>query len=449
MPYPIWASDAVLLGRALEEYLQANDDTEVYFLDFLWSRLSPFYPPINFRLRRELAKIADTPHDIAWEPIARIPMRVGFSPGLPNSWFLGAFDKILRITLDKPVRHLMDEVAELVAECVARNPADDAKFHLALDAPWGKVQQLGFAYASSGSARSRATSDDPEKIETLLEELVAQPSNNCSEFFRIGRSLGLVLAHCHRYEWNFLKPLYEASLGDEDEDHEDRDRRFDQDDEGFTPLSADYWRSYLAASLQALLEDPMLGHFSNAGRWLALEEARLDDQYDPGDLPTEFRKLATIRSAVWLAFGEILHAAQCTEEARPDDGRPRIPRMLKIAPLTAKSTNDEIRDQIILLEETFDRGSIYLSPKQMVASVIFAVEALARRAFPEQFASSGPKPRVLEILSARIRLGDDQEKRFASTAMMLYTTYRNEPSHAFDGFECTWQGAMHVFWSLR
>lgn len=52
-----------------------------------------------------------------------------------------------------------------------------------------------------------------------------------------------------------------------------------------------------------------------------IEQTKLDKQYDAGDLSAEFRKLATIRSAVWLAFGEIIHAAQCVERSRPANDR--------------------------------------------------------------------------------------------------------------------------------
>jgi hypothetical protein len=331
MPFPIWEKDAVLLGRALEEYLQAVDDSEVYFLDFLWSRLSPFYPPINFRTKSERIDASDVPHDVAWELAAENLVRIGFAPRLPNSYFLGLGEasQIACMTVDKPVRHLMDEVAELVAECTARNPLDDANFNVPLDVPWGQVQQRGLAYFFNGSGRSRSGSDDSEKIERLLEELVAQPDNNCGEFFRVGRTVGLILAHCHRYERNFLWELFRAyGAGEDIEVHEQRMVRFDQHQhkEGFTSLSAESWRSFLSATVQELLEDPMLGNSSSAATWLSIEQAKLDEEYDPGDLPTEFRKLATIRSATWLAFGEILHAAQCAEELRPGHDRPRIPR---------------------------------------------------------------------------------------------------------------------------
>ncbi|MGH7135227.1 MAG: hypothetical protein ACREHD_05765 [Pirellulales bacterium] len=145
MPYPIWASDAVLLGRALEEYLDANCDSTVYFLDFLWSRLSPFYPPIKFRERRDTVDIEDAPRDITWETAAEHQAQVGFSPSLPNSWFLRPTGAIrgCHVTLDKPVRHLMEEVAELVAKCCARSPSDDAQFNLAVEAPMGPSAAAG------------------------------------------------------------------------------------------------------------------------------------------------------------------------------------------------------------------------------------------------------------------------------------------------------------------
>lgn len=475
MPYPIWASDAVLLGRALEEYLQANDDSEVYFLDFLWSRLSPFYPPINFRLRSELIEGADIPRDIAWEK-AEVPRdiawwaaagtesRLGFAPSFPNSWFFGPAeaDIAIRVTRHQPVRHLLDEVAELVAPFAARNPADDALFNLASEAPWGQVQQRGWVFRFNRSRRARSSADDPDQIEMLLERLVARSDNDCTLFFRAGRALGLVLAHCHRYERTFIKELYLSSLVDERVDPDDgnraqysravqanerRERRNNEDHDGFVALSADSWRSYLDASLQELLENPLLESSSNAGTWLEIERGKLGEDHDPGDLPTEFRTLTTIRAAVWLAFGEILHTAQCNENGRPGHHRPRIPRMLKIAPLNEKSSNDEIRNQ--LFEEAFDARNVYLSPKQMVVSLVFGVEALAKRLWSDEFARAGPKADVGSVLSERLRCGDDREKRFASLAMMLYKTYRNRADHDFDDFQCTWQGAMLCFTGVR
>lgn len=93
--------------------------------------------------------------------------------------------------------------------------------------------------------------------------------------------------------------------------------------------------------------------------------------------------------------------------------------------------------------------NVYLSPKQMVASLVFGVEALAKRVWSDAFVRAGPKADVGSVLGERLRFGDDREKRFASVAMMLYKTFRNRADHDFDDFECTWPGAMLCFSGVR
>lgn len=398
---------------------------------------------------------------------------------------------LVRTTRGHTRRSLPQLVAEQVAPYVARNAGDDARFNLTLDAHWGRVQQKGLPYHLKWeSRRSRSGSDCPDQITKSIEQLVGA----FGEFFAVGRKIGRALAECQRFEASFIELLDEAARGniesDIDEDsetellgkfqrmiesdpesegvspddvkpeylhyirkrelEEQRERHHQENDDGFHSVDGIEWRDSVRESLAALLQDPVLDDFSsNAASLLEAAMETLDESYDPGDWPTEFRKLASARAAVWLAFGEILHAARLSDESQKcERDRPRVARSLKMQRLTNQSSNDAIRAQLELCERVYDDDGAFVSPKQMVASLVFGVEALSRRMWPDRFESQGAKARVMSVLSERLG-GSDREKRFASLALNLYGTYRNAAVHDFDRFDCSWFEAIIFFYGMR
>jgi hypothetical protein len=488
-PFLIDAGEAVLLGRTLGEYLEARDDsTWVRFFDFLRSRLAPFYPPVAGP-KLKLVDDVDLPRDVEWNTFEgrnfeAFGIRCGFATSCPESWFLTASGsrQATRFTRDRSARRWLPElIAELVAPHVARNAVDDARFNLAIEKPWGQVKQEYLLHTIDGSPCPRSGSEDPERIEKTLSALVARPDNNCSDFFRVGRRLGRVLADCHRYEQMFLVKLDSPArdcdddeLGDDDElvevasqdepvptwlvrewrrgeRDQEREERHLKDDDGFGKFTGLEWRESLAESLAELVGDPLLRQFSNAVMWLEVELRTLDKCDDPDDFPTEFRILARIRAAAWLAFGELRHAGGGSDT--PAQGAmPAMPskQMLRLFRLTAESSDDKIRNTLQFWQGELEKWDVAVFPELIVTSLSPGIEALAGRVWPECFTrQSVTKPSVRDVLEQHLRSESESEKRFANWGLMLYKNYRIDAQHHHDAFHCTWVEAVLFFYAIR
>ncbi len=427
----IWPSEAALLGRTLEEYLEAwEDDDDVCFLDFLNSRLGPFFPPP--RLRSERVDEDDWPSDLGWET-TDIGTRFGFAPSLPDSWFLGAdaTDFALRITRDLTHRILPELVAERVASHVARNAADDAQFNLVTGngAAWGLVQQQGMLCRLNEDEKSGA--DQPLEIEKAISSLAAEHRRD--GYFRAGRAVGRLLAECHRYEAHFLEEAQgSASM------------------EGFSPVDAGEWRERVSEALDEFWQTSACDESGNAGTLLRHEQQRLKVCVDPDDWTMEMPHLETVRAAVWLAFGEILQAARREEEAagRP---APKMPTsaMLRAIHLTHESSCDKIRNALASCEEMFDDRNSKLLPEQIVTILSPGIEALARRVWRGAFERQGPRASVYSVLTERCRSTSGLEQKLARLALTLYQVYRNPSQHDFDAFHCDQNGALFFLTGMR
>lgn len=496
--FVILPSEAVLLGRTLGEYLEADvdDGGPVSFLHFLWTRLCPFYPVMD-RPRPASINDAELPSDIQWDDSARPALRFGFSASLPDAFFLECTEPPMlgRITRGHPARSLPQLVAEHVAPYVARNAGDDARFNLTSDMPWGRVQQKSMPYYFRFEPRRfRTGTDDAREITTSLEQLVAVAENQCGEFFAVGRKIGRVLAECHRFEASFVEILDEAAQrnveSDLDEDtlasnlqqiieshpedvlspdekdnlpaychylrkrelEEHRRHRHQDDRDGFRPVDGIEWRSSLKETLAELLQDPMLDDrfSSHAAGLLEAEVESLEAWCDPLDWPTEFRKLEKIRAGVWLALGEILYAARRLDDAQKgEEHRPRMSRRGKLPRLTNQSTVDEIRAQLELCERLYHDDGEFVTPKQMLFSLVGGVEVLVQRIWPEHFRGEGRQAKVNNVLRDRLARGSEHEKRMASVALTLYLGYRGDTVHAFDDSHFSWMEALFLFYGLR
>jgi hypothetical protein len=436
MSFLISASEAVLLGRALEEYLRTKDDDDnARFLGFLWSRVRPFSPSIA-RDRWERVRGSDLPYDLEWE--ATEVGRFGFAHSLPNSWFVDTneTDLVVRITRDHSTRSLVDLVAEIASPHVERWAADDVAFKLAIPGAtcWGQFQQRLLVSGEFDLQDTPTGSDDPAAIEAAIVALVKYPDNAHDEFFAMGRTIGEILGHCELYEADF--------------------RLFDEleitHNVPFSRIDQSTWRSLVLEPLRELMQVRVFEPFSAAVTLLAAQERALELEFDQNDWETEFRTLQSVRSAVWLALGELLHLASRSDASTPARGeRPTLPRMLRMTRLTKDSSADKIRATLQLCEGLFEDRTASIFPEVIVSTLASGIEALARRVWPRAFAGQGAKPDLGSVLHERCRNGNEQERRFASIASMLYKTYRNASQHDFDNFRCTWSEAFFFFCGMR
>jgi hypothetical protein len=437
MSFNISASEAVLLGRALEEYLQAKRDSDGnYFLDFLWNRIGCFSPPIACE-RRDRLEPGEVPVDIKWDAIEG--GRVGFAPSWPSSYFLSinTCESVTRFTRDRSARSLTDHVAGLVWSQVARGIADESRFNVEIGMAWGQAQVRHWTTDSSAEDKLHQGEDDPASIETAISALVDHSSNNRGEHFRIGRTVGRVLAECQRYEAYLLGEQL-------DEDNHD----------GFQAIGPRAWRDRLLEALPGLVDSLPLQSFSHAGTWFRKLNGALYLCHDPDECEIywlyEYGQLAQFRAAVWLALGEILRASRSADDQQilKQPAIP-IPRMLRLIKLTPASSPDKIRGALQGCETMFDEQDASVYPELIVVALSSGIEALAKRVWPNEFLVTGGKGGLGKVLADHTRSGSDREVRFASLAQTLYKNYRHPAQHELDAFRCTWSEAAFFFYGMQ
>ncbi|HVA50672.1 MAG TPA: hypothetical protein VNH11_30275 [Pirellulales bacterium] len=469
MPF-IFPREAALLGCALQEYLDSDDERACFF-DFLDKRLSPFYPPIA-RVSTVLMNVDDVPPDITW--VEREPgiFRAGFARSLPESYFLAASESlredvesseegpgrsalvawasrqaIQSTRIDPSARNLLDIIAELVAPHAERSPADDARFNLATsETPWGLVQQRGFNHPNT----KRGGIDDRNKIDAVISGLA---SGDDAAAFDAGRAIGSILAACEDWQQELFYLLYISG---------------NKDIERFEKARAG-WRATIRKRLPILAESALLAPDGNAATCLRhLAETCLpyqiqalapdkwggfrDDLYGEwqDDVADEIRNVSVIRDAVWLAFGEILHSAQGDPDAR-GAAAPRLAaqQMLRLVRLTEESSPDKIRGTLLQVQTMLEKGDASAFPEQVVLCLGPAIKGLARRVWNEKFTNTQPEPKVSTVLQERVMHGDELERRFASIAMNLYKSYRIPSQHDVERFKCSLAEALYFFLGVR
>ena len=147
-----------------------------------------------------------------------------------------------------------------------------------------------------------------------------------------------------------------------------------------------------------------------------------------------------------FALGDLIGRSNVSdEETRQVNSARPVPREFRLSPI---STADRIRGSLELAEKwlTSDDAHDALGPT-IVASLGSSVEALARRNWPDDF--TGRRPDLSRILQEHLRNGSDLERRFASTGINLYKTYRNPTSHDFDSVSCSPLEALFFFNGVR
>jgi hypothetical protein len=164
----------------------------------------------------------------------------------------------------------------------------------------------------------------------------------------------------------------------------------------------------------------------------------------------EIRNVSVIRDAVWLAFGEILHSASGDPDARGAAAR-RLSgqQMLRYVRLTEESSPDKIRGTFLQVQTMLERGDASAFPEQVVLCLGPAIEGLTRLIWSLKFINTRPEPKVSTVLQERLQYGDALERRFASTALHLYKTYRSPSQHDASRFECSLAEAQYFFLGIR
>jgi hypothetical protein len=462
-------SEALLIGRCLELYLQeVSDDPSVRFTNRVAADIGSFLPHAG-SLTKYHSK-PDVPPSVEW--LEAENNGIGYSQERPQSVFYRstllasqsadfAEFEIERIDGAKTLEFL---VIELVRDLL--DPSLDAVINTLPPKQWGRerynshIQNL--LKAAERSLVTDATElpfvENAEEIEKRLLLLVTAKENQHNEAFECGRKFGLVEANYRRgFEAAVRQVAQMFDFPDDDCDPYCVFQYLDQHESGrWQPMRSVDWHQGSEPALTYLLQqrEIPLGSLSEQ----LLKRSRQDHEswdYNYQTQEEDFIEttcLADLYSCneylrrLTFALGDLIGRSNVSdEETRQVNSARPVPREFRLSPI---STADRIRGSLELAEKwlTSDDAHDALGPT-IVASLGSSVEALARRNWPDDF--TGRRPDLSRILQEHLRNGSDLERRFASTGINLYKTYRNPTSHDFDSVSCSPLEALFFFNGVR
>jgi hypothetical protein len=142
------------------------------------------------------------------------------------------------------------------------------------------------------------------------------------------------------------------------------------------------------------------------------------------------------RAMLWLAFGELLGFL------RDVDSLAKAAEWTSAAPPSFRElfdpSGDKVRDAICKAELILSTDTSKSAAATAVGMVSNGIEALAKRIWPIQSSRSqqSRSPWMEELMFKR-NSGTEDEQRFASIAITLYKSYRNDNEHELDKFRCS------------
>jgi hypothetical protein len=132
------------------------------------------------------------------------------------------------------------------------------------------------------------------------------------------------------------------------------------------------------------------------------------------------------------------------EKAYAKDAASPTPRMFM---LSSTASWERIKGQVLVTEQILsERNKPGLTPQHVVIFSENLIEGLAKELWGAQFLSGTRKGELRNILREHFDSRDEDERRFARIALMLYDTYRRPAQHDVQNFQCTWEEArfFHV-----
>lgn len=468
-------SEAILIGRCLELYLQElKDDATVRFTDHIEDDIRCFIPPAPdpTTFKRE----PTIPDSVEW--IVLGDDRIGYTSEHPQSVYIcqdysealadcdysdcRLYWEVERIEVAKTIDSL---IIELLHDLL--DPSIAAVRESLPPLKWGLAEFEHERRQSSENSESPSTFDESsEEIKRRLADLVQAKDNQQKAAFKMGRILGALEANYRRgvadaVYWmkrafelvtdgpddrvDLLANLKYATYSGNSTNHKGR----------WAPLSPVEWhlRSEPLVALLVKQDDVLLSGLSR--RIIELDQDYHESWHDFGGEPDDSREqefLPNLLSAerylhrLHFVLGELIGRSHVADdETRQVNSARPVPREFRLSPT---STADRIRGSLELAEKwlTSDDAHNALGPT-IVASLGPSVEALARRNWPDDF--TGRRPDLSRILHEHLRNGSDLEQKFASTGMYLYKSYRNPTSHDFDSVSCSPLEALSFFNSVR
>lgn len=444
--------EALLLGRCLEEYLQARQgNPQCCFLDSISCGLDPFVPSMRVK-KYNRVEAHDLPNDIDWDLLG--DDATGYSATNPNAIYVEDDDHFVRTEWDESRSSLVHLLVRYLDGSVGKSPFDELWYPAKddIDFPrrlYGLYQRLQETKEDERLGLSQKSPPDDEKaIEKAILALMSH--NDCLNSFKTGRIFGGLLADCQRYDLLILEGFlfepgirailaedYGVFLGDD---------RISSPEQFFVR-----YRNHLD-QLLATAELRACPYATSILEWSSGSKRRCSQILprcgDVGYSHQDQVKLSEVRMAIWLAFGEVLgtlHGAD--KEARIKDASLPTPRAFR---LTKDSAIERVGGQIYMVEQAINQPrGVDMLPEAIVDSLFAAVEISVKKVWGRDFESAGPNASVDQILREKQhRLPAGVEKRFADLALFLYKTYRNPAAHD-PKFRCTFDEARNFLNGVR
>ena len=88
-------------------------------------------------------------------------------------------------------------------------------------------------------------------------------------------------------------------------------------------------------------------------------------------------------------------------------------------------------------------------PEDLVTRLAPTIDALAKRAWPQDFMPPGYRGELAGVISGRLHSPNELDRRFASIALNLHKAYRNPTQHQMDEFRCSFEEARFFLAGVR
>ena len=432
----LWVSpkESLLVGLCFGEYMDHDlareeiscDSHSHAFHGFLERRLAEFLPSFQAKSLTAIAPV-ELPSDVHWAASAFSD----FGVALSRPYVLYSRDQsdITCIQWNQDRKSLFDKLIEYLGDRMELRSED--RFAYAFTTRnfevggWARIASEFTDRNHDLTSLFGTGTDDLETIKQRLNELVE--FSECGAFFRVGCLFGSLAA---KFDARARYAFFVAdSVGDDV-----RESIATQFAENLTP------------ALDQLMAMGFVRRNWNAQMFLG----KVRDNPPSVDLQSYegFAEHAAAERKVWHAFGQLLLDLEDIDLAvKRDDYASAMPRAFVVQ---RDDSIDNVRRHLAAVERDLsERPETDRMPEELVIRLIHSPEALAKRAWPNEFNGGNSRLDLMSVLMPKQKSSDANERRFASIALTLHKSYRNFAAHDQDQFTCTLEEARFVIAGVR
>ncbi len=442
-------SEALLIGCAVREYLEAKGDNEyANILYFLSKRLRPFVPILDTETTTEIPASECDSETIRWTTLNE-ECEIGLSLNDHNCVYRRYSDMITKTTWDSSRRSLLDLLGDLLEPFVSKSFRDIVQFPSLGEK--GLSQEIDlictFDYKDPVGFLSRFQTpeqpDDTDGVVCAIGELINHDLNDFGMIYKAGQSFGQLFAELERWhlgvcrEWFAQAKIFRRSgpLIKQEAWTQFLDNEYRNGEYLWIDTSGEEARRRCNESIERVLSRGCVQKCPHAEMSLLnLREAQVGFGND------ESLQLLAAKAMASLALGAVLGSMYAgDEEALAKNAASPTPRMFTLSKLSPEAPLERIKGRVLEMEQILsERSRLGISPEGVISFSQNLIEALAKTLWESEFSSGTRKGELRNILIEHRRSGDQDEHDFASIALMLYDTFRNPAQHDLLNFRCTW-----------